>query len=131
MRKIEQLTADLDSGLKDRICRLNIGIDEILIMERRLLHSIAFEIFVRTPVKALSRSRVFIKLTGMRRPSSITRRTSLCLQFPPRVMARAAMFLRLLEVETEKRVAQGRGSVSADVNGVPAGSGGLVVPADD
>ena len=127
-RKIEQLTADTpDSGLKDRICRLNIGIDEILIMERRLLHSIAFEIFVRTPVKALSKIKGLHKTDrhAAQRFIHHSLRTSLCLQFPPRVMARAAVFLRLLEVETEKRVAQrkeGGAFRPLTVNGVPAGS---------
>ena len=141
-RDIAQLTdgAPRSAGLKDRMRGIRIGVDDILVMERRLLHAIAFEIFIKTPTQALA------KIKGVRKSDRVmvarfiadSLRTSLCLQFPPGVMARAAVFSAFAQrrcaaaARTAEWSRRRSRSLSAFVCGWHAGGcrRGLVVPAD-
>ena len=80
----------------------SIGTDEVLIMERVLLHSIAFEICVTTPFPYLKKLRLKVtpNVQLRARLSQVahqyvkdTLHTTLCLQFRPGVIAVAAIFL--------------------------------------
>eukprot|EP00946_MAST-07B_sp_MAST-7B-sp1_P001952 g1952.t1 len=86
----------------DGINHLQIRVDEILIMERVLLHSIAFEICFSTPFPILKKLRLKVtpNVQWRARLSQVahqfvkdTFHTTLCLQFRSGVIAVSAMFL--------------------------------------
>jgi serine/threonine protein kinase len=133
-RDIAQLTdgAPRSAGLKDRMRGIRIGVDDILVMERRLLHAIAFEIFIKTPTQALA------KIKGVRKSDRVmvarfiadSLRTSLCLQFPPGVMARAAVFLHLLNAAVQRPPEQQSGAAAAAAASPPLSVDGMPADAD-